>query len=209
MRERYEKSAKTFFEGGPRMLDEIKAHRYMYHVLKKKVSLLDFEKWIYNHAELEDILGETEYLNFISRNYKHKYAHEDTEKQIRKIINIGQLEEDRIKDLLTSLKESTDRQLDNMATLYDDYCSGYTFLRYIALTYITTSDEYKEILKTNNSKFHEYNEPMKKEAIRLLKFFEENKLQITGEYEYIDNRNEEDRIEIHSIDEMFRRDRDL
>lgn len=74
------------------MLIKIEAHRYMYYFLKSKVTLFEFEQWIYDHEELEEILGETEYLQFISRDYTNQYAYEDTEKQIRnrlKLIRFG------------------------------------------------------------------------------------------------------------------------
>lgn len=54
-----------------------------------------------------------------------------------------------------------------MEILYDEYCKGYNFLRYIALTYITTSDIYQEDLKVNPYKLIEYRGPVRKEAQRI------------------------------------------
>ncbi|MFC4306461.1 hypothetical protein [Cohnella boryungensis] len=190
------------------MIDKTKAHRYMYYFLKNTVTLFELEQWIYEHGELEDILGKTEYLEFISRNYKYRYAHEDTEKQIRQLIDIGVFEQERIVNLLISLTDTLEDQLDVMETLYDEYCNGYTFLRYIALTYITTSDEYKQSLKKNIVKLKDYKEPIQQEANRLINFFKGDELRIIIEHEYIDQRKEEDRIEIHSINEMFKSQRD-
>ncbi|MNI85182.1 hypothetical protein D3C73_1421540 [compost metagenome] len=90
-----------------------------------------------------------------------------------------------------------------METLYDEYCDGYNFLRYIALTYITTSDEYKEILKKDHSKFQSYMDSIRKEAARLLGFLRSKEILIDDEHEYTDNRAEKDRIEWHSINVML------
>ncbi|HIW33161.1 MAG TPA: hypothetical protein IAA29_10285 [Candidatus Paenibacillus intestinavium] len=190
------------------MLNKIEAHRYMYCFLKRKVTLFELEQWIYDHEELEEFLGEANYFQLISRDYKNKYAFEDTEKQIRKLNDIGLYEQERVVNLLISLTESHDDEIDVLDVLYDEYCDGYTFLRYIALTHVGTSDEYKENLKRNNTKLKDYNESIIREAKRLLNFFDRNELEITIEHEYIDLRKEEDKIEIHSINEMFNERRD-
>lgn len=187
------------------MLIKIEAHRYMYYFLKSKVTLFEFEQWIYDHGELEEILGEAEYFQFISRDYKNQYAYEDTEKQIRKLIDIATYEQERVVNLLISLTEGNNDEIDVMDILYDEYCNGYTFLRYIALTHVATSDEFKENVKRNKLKLKDYNKSIIKEAKRLLNFFGRNELEIAIEHEYIDRRKEEDRIEIHSINEMFNR----
>lgn len=187
------------------MLIKIEAHRYMYYFLKSKVTLFEFEQWIYDHEELEEILGKAEYLQFISRDYKNQYAYEDTEKQIRSLIDIATYEQERVVNLLISLTEGNNDELDVMDLLYEEYCNGYTFLRYIALAAVATSDEFKEDLKRNKTKLKDYNKSIIKEAKRLLNFFDRNELEIAIEHEYIDRRKEEDRIEIHSINEVFNR----
>lgn len=190
------------------MLEKIDAHRYLYYFIKNNVTLSELEQWLYSHEELKEIFGKSDYLEFISRDYKSKYAFQETEKQIRGLINIGSFEQERLVTLLTNLINNSEDYLEITAKLYDEYCDGYNFLRYIALTYITTSDEYIEILKRNGIKLKDYRELINKEAIRLLKFFERNELRIKKEYEYIDLRKEMDRIEIHSINEMIDVQRD-
>jgi len=190
------------------MLEKIDAHRYLYYFIKSNVTLSELEQWLYSHEELKEILGESDYLEFISRDYKRKYAFQETEKQIRGLINIGSFEQERLVTYLTNLINDSEDYMEITAKLYDEYCDGYNFLRYIALTYITTSDEYKEILTRDGIKLKYYRELINKEAIRLLKFFERNELRIEKDYEYIDLRKEIDRIELHSINEMMSVQRD-
>lgn len=189
-------------------MDQITAQRYLYYFIRNKKdeqSLVAFEQWVYEHDELEEIFGEKEYFELISRNYKDKYAYDETEKQIRRMIHFGLFEQERIilmlDDLLTNEDEA--EQLETLEILYDEYCDGYNFLRYIALTYITTSDEYKEILKVERLEKQSYMDSIRKEAVRLLGFLRSKEILIDEEHEYYDYRAEKDRIEIHSIDEMF------
>lgn len=191
------------------MLDKIAAHRYLYYFVKGKVTLSELEQWLYSHEELEEILGQTEYLEFVSRDYKGKYAFHESEKQIRGIINFGTFEQERIVSYLNNLIQNSDEYIEIAETLYDEYCDGYTFLRYIAMTYITTSDEYIEILVRDNIKTKNYREHINKEANRLLDFFARDELRIEIEHEYTDVRKEQDRIEIHSINEMLKEQRDF
>ncbi|UHA71923.1 hypothetical protein [Paenibacillus sp. 481] len=187
------------------MIDTISTQRFLYFSIRNKINILDFEQWLYNHDELEIIFGEQEYLEFISRDYASIYAFQETEKQIRKLVNFGMFEQERLISLLHELNQDQGitRFLEVIATLYDEYCEGYDFLRFIALTFITTSEEYQEVLRQGNQSF-DFKSPVIQEAIRLLTFFEKKELLIIAEHEYIDNRAEQDKIEMHSINEMFK-----
>ncbi|SEC40772.1 hypothetical protein [Paenibacillus sp. GP183] len=187
------------------MLDKIEAHRLMYRFIKNQIPISEFEQWLYSHDELEDLLGKKEYFDFVSRDYKNKYAFQDTEKQIRNLnlISLGLFEQERILGLLNRLEQNDNESLGIMERLYDDYCDGFTFLRYIALYFITTSEEYLETLKNDHIALQQYLAPIKVEAKRLLAFFEKDELSIVGENDYFDKRHEAERIEMHSINEML------
>lgn len=185
------------------MLDKIEAHRFLYRFIKLQIPISELEQWLYCHDELEDILGNNEYFDLVSRDYKSKYAFQETEKQIRNMINFGSFEQERILSLLNRLDQDDRESLGVMERLYDDYCEGFTFLRYIALYFITTNDEYIEALRNDQTRFQQYLVPIKVEVKRLLVFFEKKELSIVGENEYIDGRVYADQIELHSINEMF------
>ena len=189
-------------------MDQTTAERYLYDFLKKEQdeqSILNLEQWVYEHDELEEIFGDKEYFELISRNYKDRFAYHETEKQIRRLVHFGPLEQERITVMLNDLltNEGATAQLSTMEILYEEYCSGYTFLRYIALSFIVTSDNSKENLKEDHSKYLNYIEGIKKEATRLLGFLRSNEILIDDEHEYSDYRAEKDRIEMHRINEML------
>ncbi len=189
-------------------MDQISAERYFYDFVKNKQgeqSILNFEQWVYEHEELEEILGEKEYFELISRDYKDRFAYHQTEKQIRRLVHFGSFEQERITMMLNNLltNEDVTEQLETLEILYEEYCGGYNFLRYIALSYIVTSDEYKEVLKEDPSKFQSYMGGIKEEAVRLLGFLRSKEILIYEEHEYSDYRAEKDRIEMHSINEML------
>ena len=125
------------------------AHRNLYYFLRKDIDIIDFEQWLYSHDELETLLGKY-YLELISTKFKSKFAREELEKIIKKIINPGEFEEERIQNLLRNLIDFDNRTFMFMETIYGEYCNGYTFLRYIALTYITTAEVFQESRECTN-----------------------------------------------------------
>ncbi|QWU15319.1 hypothetical protein SAMN04487895_10817 [Paenibacillus sophorae] len=84
------------------MLELIEAHRYMFYFTRKDIDILEFEQWMYDHGELEVLLG-NHYFDLISINYRDKFAREAVKTIIRNIINPGVFEEERITKLLTEL----------------------------------------------------------------------------------------------------------
>jgi hypothetical protein len=202
--QRYKKSAKELFNEGDSMKLTLKdAHRYLFYFLKKDIDLINFEQWLYSHDELEELLGKY-YFELISTNYNAKFAREELEKIIKNILQPGEFEEERIQCLLRNLINPENSTFKIMETIYDEYCNGYTFLRYIALTYITTAEFYQEDLKVNAERLMEYRKPIINEATRILDFMERDQIEITNEYEYEDRRKEEDRVELHSIETMYK-----
>jgi len=100
--------------------------------------------------------------------------------------------------------------------LYDDYCRGYSFLRYLGLNYVTGIDNLPKLQqkeKWNKNEFDGKREILKNikkfkpkmvnEARRLLSFFQNGLLRITVENEYNDYRTEEEKIELNNIEKMF------
>lgn len=93
-------------------MDRIDAERYFYNFIKNKqgeLSIINFEQWVYEQDELEDIFGEKEYLELISRDYKDKFAYHETEKQIRRLVYFGLFEQQRITSMLNDLLTNEDK----------------------------------------------------------------------------------------------------
>ena len=76
-----------------------------YEVLKHKISIQDFEQWVYRTKELELKLPEDTYTDLISLNYKGKYAHNELEKIVEPFVDNGKFEIKRISKYLKSIIE--------------------------------------------------------------------------------------------------------
>ncbi|XLS28901.1 hypothetical protein ACJD0Z_17105 [Flavobacteriaceae bacterium M23B6Z8] len=106
-----------------------------YEVLKHKISIQEFEQWVYETKELESELPEDTYTDLISLNYKDKYAHNELEKIIEPLIDNGKFEIKRISKHLESIIDRDEKCAESIEMTYDLYCSGYAFLRRLGLTY--------------------------------------------------------------------------
>jgi len=176
------------------MLTEQKARHYLYKALRKDTSIPELENWLYKYDELEELLGKSNYFKLISIDYRDKYAFEALEKIIRTIINVGALEEERIIGLLHNVLSDQHDIVSTTERIYDEYCKGYNFLGFIAITYIKHADYDELNVYGNREKMIEQLDVVCKEATRLIGFFNNREIVITSEYNYVDNRNEEDKI---------------
>jgi hypothetical protein len=118
-------------------MKEISEHIQLrfYEVLKHKINIQDFEEWVYATKELELELPENTYTDLISLNYKGKYAHNELEKIIEPFVDNGKFEIKRISKYLKSIIKRDENCAESIETTYELYCSGYTFLRRLGLTY--------------------------------------------------------------------------
>ncbi|WP_143042105.1 hypothetical protein [Paenibacillus sp. PDC88] len=170
---------------------------YLVSILRRNRPIHEFEIWLYDNEKLlEESLGEAVYFELINLNYKSKFILDDLEPILIRIIDYRSYEEFKIRDLLTSLVYVDKDFLSSCRQIYSEYCNGYTFLRIIALKFI----DFDYDLQLNDlRKYKEYIDQYRHEIIeegkRLLAFFESSGLEIVGDYEYIDLRSIEDKIE--------------
>ncbi len=106
-----------------------------YEALKHKISIQDFEQWVYETKELELELPEDTYTDLISLNYKGKYVHNDLEKIVKSFVDNGKFEIKRISRYLKSIIDKDENCAESIEMTYNLYCNGYTFLRRLGLTY--------------------------------------------------------------------------
>lgn len=118
-------------------MKEISEHTELkfYEVLKHKISIQDFEQWVYETKELESELPEDTYTDLISLNYKDKYAYNELGKIVEPFIDNGKFEIKRISKYLESIIDRDEKCAESIEMTYDLYCSGYAFLRRLGLTY--------------------------------------------------------------------------
>jgi hypothetical protein len=183
------------------MNNEKDIQKQFYNIYKGLISVFEFEEWLYNTPEIEDVYGNDFYFNLLDLNYRGKHVKNDLERVIETKIPFGEFEQMRIVLLLEKIiHEKEDDLGEVLEQIYDDYCRGYSFLRYLGLTYVSEIDNdfnrKREILNNIKPK-------MVTEAKRLLSFFQRGLLKINVENEYIDFRAEEERIELNNIEKMF------
>tara|TARA_R110002050_G_scaffold7554_1_gene29017 strand:+ start:12 stop:659 length:648 start_codon:yes stop_codon:yes gene_type:complete len=191
-----------------------------YEVLKHKISIQEFEQWVYETKELESELPEDTYTGLISLNYKGKYAHNELEKIVKPFINNGKFEIKRISKYLESIIDKDEKCAESIEMTYDLYCSGYTFLQRLGLTYgllisCPPAGNYQkswdEITKAEQDELLDKLYPAiiadAKNALRWIyqgKIIIKDTVNELGDYEYDDLRNQEEinqgEIEVIELD---------
>ena len=126
------------------MIDLTDVQNMFDNVYNKSTPIEIFETWLYENSQLESIIGNKLYFELLNINYREKYAFLEAEKLILPYIDFGRSETKRIKDLLKSLIDEKGDIYSIMSHLYDDYCKGYYFLRFLGISY-AVSGSYKEI----------------------------------------------------------------
>jgi hypothetical protein len=186
------------------MNNEKDIQKQFYKIYKGLISVSEFEEWLYNTPEIEDVYGNDFYFNLLDLNYRGRHVKNDLEKVIETKIPFGEFEQMRIVSLLEKIIHQKDDLVEVLEQIYDDYCRGYSFLRYLGLTYVTGIEDLPRLKQKEQERILTNIKPkMVTEAKRLLSFFQSGLLNITVENDYNDFRAEEDRIELNNIEKMF------
>lgn len=167
------------------------------------ISIKEFENWVYSTPEIELFYGEELYFSLIDLNYNQKYAISDVMKLLEKYIPFAHYEYGRLTSCLQALSNVEKIHIGVLEQLYEDYCRGYSFLRFIGLCCVEAADD--PALAGHDLTHHRkvFYWKMKCEADRLLGYLENGEILLTGEYQYTDNRSDEDRIEFTNIGKLF------
>jgi len=186
-----------------------------YKIYKKEMKVSEFESWLYSidEKDIDEHFGEGFYLELASVNYKDKYAVFELEKLIYNKIPFGKYEADNLKFLLNGIIQGTLDLVEVLGIMYELYCDGFTFLRYIGLAYILNGIDdlprLRDKMNWNEEAFinkrvalDSIESKLVLEAKRILSFIESGKIIITGELEYDDFRSSDEKIELHSYETM-------
>lgn len=191
-----------------------------YEVLKHKISIQEFERWVYKTQELEIELPEDTYTELISLNYKDKFAQNELERIVKPFIDNGKFEIKRISKYLKSIIDKDEKCAESIEMTYDLYCSGYDFLRRLGLTYGLLiscppagnyQKSWNEITKEEQDELLDKMYPaIIADAENALRWINEGKIIIKdtvhelGNYQYDDLRNQEERnqgeVEVMNLD---------
>jgi hypothetical protein len=146
--------------------------------------------------------------------YRKKHIKNELEKLIEMKIPFGEFEQTRIISLLENIKYEKGDIAEILEQLYDDYCSGYYFLRYLGISYITGIDALPKLRQKDEWDKNEFDSKREilnsikpkiiNEAMRLLSFFQKGLIKIIVETDYSDYRKEEEKIELNNIERMFK-----
>jgi hypothetical protein len=195
------------------MINEKDIQKQFYKIYKGLISVSEFEEWLYNTPEIEDVYGNDFYFNLLDLNYRGRYIKNDLEKVIETKIPFGEFEQMRIVLILEKIIHEKDDLVEVLEQIYDDYCRGYSFLRYLGLSYVTGIEDLPRLKQKDKWDKNEFNSKrdllnnikpkMVTEARRLLSFFQSGLLSITIQNNYNDFREEEERIELNNIEKMF------
>jgi|GEM_PF-384651 len=188
-------------------LNEIES-KYL-DLMGKKISIKEFENWVYESNWLENELTEDEYTDLISLNYGTPSSIYEVGKILRERFDEGKFESVKMIELLNSIIERDGKEGKSLTRMYDLYCKGYYFLEDLGLgigLFVEVPNKY------GVEYYHELNEKQKKKivdsvypsaqelAIELKKWILSGDLKLTGEkeselnrWQYIDNRTEEDK----------------
>lgn len=185
------------------MLELTDIQNMFYSVYNKATPIKMFESWLYENNQIESILGNELYFNLLNINYRDKYAIIEVEKLILSHIDFGISESLRITNLLKNIVDEKGDIYSIMSQMYDDYCSGYYFLRYLGFSFITSGIEEKIGIDGIRKNLLNSMNKFKNEANRLLGFFKKGELIITDKFKFEDLRKEKDRIELNHIEKMM------
>jgi hypothetical protein len=108
---------------------------WFYHTLTGDISLSGFEQWLYSEEELENILTPDDYLALISLNFKKSGAKYNLWNLLKKQIDLGDFETDKLLKLLKDAQHKTERRPFILIAFYNLYCKGYYFLDNLGLGY--------------------------------------------------------------------------
>ena len=66
-----------------------------YQVFKHKISIQEFENWVYETKALESEFPQVTYIELVSLNYKDKYVYNELKKIIEPFIDFGKFERNK------------------------------------------------------------------------------------------------------------------
>jgi hypothetical protein len=178
-----------------------------FKVLNNETSIDDFEQWVYKTKDIEDHFDQTDYIEFISLNFKNRYIIHEMKRVVDKYLDYGEFEKRKINKILNDLINKTDDFSKSLIATYDLYCDGYNFLDNIGLGYgLTFANDFYEFTdwmklsqEQKNERIEAIYDCVKSEAETVRDWLVKNKIVLTGEvdeighFDYIDNRTTEEK----------------
>lgn len=115
------------------MIDLTEIKSKYFDLLEDKISVKEFEIWVYQSKHLEKELSKDEYLNLISLHFDRVSKEYEIGKILKNHIDEGKLETVRFLSLLESIIKRDGKEGEALMRMYDLYCGGYSFLKDLGL----------------------------------------------------------------------------
>jgi len=171
----------------------------VFKVLKGETPIQDFEQWLYMNKELEVLLPEDEYLDFISLSYKTSGASHELAKLLRKHLDVGKFETWKLRNLLSGVMKREGDFVAGIIRFYDLYCKGYYFLDCLAFQYGLPLDS--DMYRRSERKLEVANRfypAIEADIQRVLDLLNSGRIRLTGEADdigylkFVDSRSREE-----------------
>ncbi len=153
-----------------------------FKTLKGETPIQEFEQWLYSSKELEPIVPEDEYLDFISLSYKASGASHELAKLLRKHIDLGKYETWKLRNLLSGVMKREGDYVAGIIKFYDLYCKGYYFLDCLAFRYGLPLDS--DTYRIGERKFEvaaRFYPAIEADIQRVLDLLDSGRIRLTGE----------------------------
>lgn len=105
----------------------------IFNLIGGKITIIEFEQWVYNTPELVSELSADDHLELISFNYQKNGAKYELVNLLKRFISLGEYETQKIRGMLSEALKRNEHLPNILSEFYDLYCRGYGFLRDIGL----------------------------------------------------------------------------
>lgn len=178
-----------------------------FKTLNDEVSIESFEQWVYKTKELEAFFEPSDFIEFISLNFKDRHLKHEMKKIVDKYLDYGEFEKRKIDKVLNDLMNKNEDFAKSLIATYDLYCDGYGFLDNIGLGYgLTFANDFYEYTdwtklssEEKNKRIEAIYSGVKTETEKIRGWLDTKKVVLTGvvddigHYNYIDNRTTEEK----------------
>lgn len=174
----------------------------IHQVIIQKISLKDFEQWLYQNDELE-VSNPNLYLELISFDYSHESSFKEFQISFAKFVDRYKFEVERIKDYLCSIIDRDENCANSILMTYELYYMGYEFFQRLGLMYglcIIDTSYPEKLIDSYNKVVDMFYPDIIYDAKNVLGWLEESKIVLknkpndSGGFEYEDLRGEDEVI---------------
>lgn len=168
-------------------MQNIDTETTFYKVLTHRMTINDFEQWLYKNEQLDKQLPNNLYFDLISLNYTNEYVINELHNLLDNHVEFYKFEKSKIMECLQSIIDKDENCGNAILMTYNLYCDGYNFLRKLGLEYgLCLIDDYdfSYFNKTLKDKFYPN---IIEDAENALNWFKTDKIIFKNEFQEFSN----------------------